>query len=104
LQPCISLIQLFIEKCYFSGEKHKKPAIELPHGVPDSDEERDPGEAVQGVEEYDEAPEPEADLQQEDILGALSYAPAAVQTMLPRENSHKQKRKPNTPEEYWCKL
>ncbi len=47
---------------------------ELAHGVPDSDEERDPGEAVQGVEEDDEAPEPEADLQQEDVLGALSCA------------------------------
>ncbi len=52
--------------------------------MPDSDEERDPGEAVQGVEEDDEAPEPEADLQQEDVLGALSCAPAAIQ--LPIEN------------------
>jgi hypothetical protein len=69
---------------------------ELAHGVPDSDEERDPGEAVQGVEEDDEAPEPEADLQQEDVLRASSCAPAAIQTMLPRENLLKQKRKPNT--------
>jgi hypothetical protein len=66
--------------------KPKKLMTELAQGVPDSDEERDPGEAVQGVEEDDEAPEPEADLQQEDVLRALSCAPAAIQTMLPKEN------------------
>ncbi len=63
--------------------------------MPDSDEERDPGEAVPGVEEDDEAPEPEADLQQEDVLGTLSCAPAAIQTMIPIEIYT---------EEYWCKL
>ncbi len=80
-----------------------KPATELAHGVPDSDEERDPGEAVQGVEEDDEAPEPEADLQQENVLGALSCVnqPPPSKPCYQKKIFHKQKRKPNTAEENW---
>ena len=40
--------------------------------VPDCYQNGDPGEAVQGVEEDDQAPEPEAEVQQEDTLVVLN--------------------------------